>query len=145
MERESSPIARHDKRERRTGPTVLVAEDNEVVRQTLLELIREWGFEVVGEARDGAEAAEMARRLRPGVVLIDMKMPRMDGVESTKLILRDLPNTRVIMVSAYDDPGLRRDAEEAGVWRYILKGSPASIVLEAIAEAGRKQDAEPAA
>ena len=84
--------------------SVLVVDDHEVVRRGTRELLdRADGIEVVGEAQDGQEAVAQARRLRPDVVLMDVAMPSVNGVEATRAIKRELPGTAVLALSAYDD------------------------------------------
>ena len=84
--------------------TVLLAEDHAIVRQGLSALLNaDGGFKLVGEARNGREAVELAARLRPGVILMDIAMPVLNGLEATRQILAANPAARVIVLSAHSD------------------------------------------
>jgi DNA-binding NarL/FixJ family response regulator len=115
---------------------VLLAEDQTLMREglrTILEL--EPGFVVVGEAGDGVQAVEQARRLRPDVVLMDVQMPRMSGVQATAQIAAELPATRVIILTTFDLDAYVFDAVKAGARGYLLKDTPAVELLVAIRRA----------
>jgi two-component system, NarL family, response regulator DegU len=112
---------------------VLIAEDQTLMRQglkTILDL--EDGFEVVGEASDGQEAVERALALRPDVVLMDVQMPRMTGVEATTLLAASLPTTRVIILTTFDYDEYVFDGIKAGARGYLLKDTPATELLATI-------------
>jgi two-component system, NarL family, response regulator DegU len=112
---------------------VLLAEDQTLMRQglkTILDL--EDGFEVVGEAGDGHEAVEQALALRPDVVLMDVQMPRMNGVEATNLLTTALPSARVIILTTFDYDEYVFDGIKAGARGYLLKDTPANDLLAAI-------------
>ncbi len=111
---------------------VLVVDDDAGNRRILRELLETQRLEVVGEASDGAEAVELAEKLLPDVVLMDVRMPVMDGIEATRLITGSVPRSRVIVLTSHDDPALRRRAEEAGASAYILKGGSAGDIRAAI-------------
>lgn len=109
---------------------VLIVEDQTLMRQglrTILEL--EDGFEVVGEAADGQEAVEQAQALRPDIVLMDVQMPRMNGVEATRQITALVPHTRVIMLTTFDYDEYVFDGIKAGARGYLLKDVPATELL----------------
>jgi CheY-like chemotaxis protein len=108
---------------RAAGPRVLLAEDNAAMRRTLRELLEDEGLVVVGEAGDGAEAVEQAHDLRPDLILMDLRMPRMDGIEATRLVKEGLPGVRVLMLSAYADPSLAERAVAVGADGYVVKGT----------------------
>jgi DNA-binding NarL/FixJ family response regulator len=111
----------------------LIADDSELYAEAIaLTLELEPGVEVVGHARDGQEAVELALSLRPDVVLMDLDMPVLDGIEATKAVLRELPTTRIVMVTASADADDRRRAEAAGVAAYVRKGGFAGELFEAI-------------
>jgi AmiR/NasT family two-component response regulator len=99
---------------------VLVVDDNEVVRQTVLRVLNRVGYEVVGEASNGVEAVEITENLRPNLVLMDVEMPKLSGIEAAREIQRRCP-TPVILVTAYDSPELIRQAGDAGVMAYLVK------------------------
>jgi DNA-binding NarL/FixJ family response regulator len=95
-------------------------------------LTREQGFEVVGEAEDGREAVEICSRLHPDLVLMDVRMPQMDGLAATREIKQRLPETSVLMVTMQENPDYLLEAVKAGAAGYVLKGSPNSQIMSAI-------------
>jgi response regulator NasT len=101
---------------------LVVADDEPVVRLVLCELLQEEGFEVVGQAADGAEAVSLAVSLQPDAVLLDIKMPRLGGIEAARQIRPQDPNVRLVMLSAYDDPALQSEASEVGASAFLVKG-----------------------
>ena len=102
--------------------TVFLAEDHAVVREGLAELIRrESDMEVVGEAGDGEDAVRLVKQLKPDIVLMDIAMPLVNGVEATKQIKATVPQTRVLVLTAYDNPEFVTAAIEAGAAGYLLK------------------------
>jgi DNA-binding NarL/FixJ family response regulator len=112
---------------------VLVVDDHEVVRRGTRELLdRADGIEVVGEAQDGQEAVALTQRLRPDVVLMDVAMPNVNGVEATRAIKRELPGTAVLALSAYDDDPYVFALLEAGAAGYLLKNVRGSQLIEAV-------------
>ena len=94
-------------------------------------------FEVVGQALDGEEAVDMARRLRPDVVLMDLSMPTMDGVAATRLIRDSLPDTRILVLTSFSDTTRVRNAMRAGAIGYLLKDCEPSVLVESIRAAAR--------
>jgi DNA-binding NarL/FixJ family response regulator len=120
------------------GPSdarVLIADDDDDVRQAVRELLEDQRFVIVGEAVDGADAVTKALDLRPDVVLIDLRMPDVDGIEATRNIKALLPMVQVVMLSAYGDPGLISAAENAGVYAYLIKGCPAELIRHVLSSA----------
>ncbi len=112
---------------------VLIVEDQTLMRQglrTILDL--ENGFEVVGEAADGQEGVAKALALRPAIVLMDVQMPVMNGVDATAAITAALPATRVIILTTFDYDEYVFDGIKAGASGYLLKDTPASELLAAI-------------
>ena len=112
---------------------VLIAEDQTLMREglrTILEL--EDGFRVVGLAGDGREAVALARELRPDIVLMDMQMPGMDGVQATAELARILPEVRVIILTTFDYDSYVFEGIRAGASGYLLKDTPAVELLAAI-------------
>ena len=112
---------------------VLVADDHKIVRQGLTELLREEAdIEVVGEASDGVEAVEMAARLRPDVIVMDISMPRLNGIEATRRITAAQPRVRVIGLSMYEEPERAAAMREAGAVAYLHKAGPSEDLIAAI-------------
>jgi AmiR/NasT family two-component response regulator len=99
---------------------VLVADDEEAVRATLVELLANLSHQVVGEARDGQEAVALARTTNPHVILLDIRMPRLDGLQAARAISEEGP-VPIIIVTAHADQELIEEAAEAGVFSYLLK------------------------
>ena len=99
---------------------ILIAEDETIIRLDLRSLLEANGYEVCGEARDGQEAVELARTLDPDVAIMDVKMPRLDGIEAAKRILawRPIP---IVMLTAFDQEEIVARAVEAGVFAYLVK------------------------
>src|SRR5437867_2077692 len=112
---------------------VLIADDHRVVREGLTAILRESGdLEVVGEARDGQEAVEKARELQPDVILMDVSMPRMSGVEATRAIKRESPHIGIVALTMYDEEKYIFDLVRAGATGYLLKDSDSAQIISAI-------------
>jgi PAS domain S-box-containing protein len=117
---------------------VLVADDHEIVRHGLVSLLSEEDtVEIVGEAANGREAVDLADRLHPDVVIMDVSMPVLSGAEATRRIKEDLPQTRVVTLSMWEEPEVRERMYQAGAESYVLKTAPSEELLAAI----RGQDA----
>jgi DNA-binding NarL/FixJ family response regulator len=114
------------------GPRVLLVDDEAEVRVSLRAVLERAGIEVVGEAGDGAEGVALAWSVKPDVVLMDFNMPDMNGIQATEQIRETLPDTVVIFFSGQEEPILKTDAEIAGAFDFIPKGSPATVILERI-------------
>ncbi|MGZ8686950.1 MAG: response regulator [Gaiellaceae bacterium] len=113
--------------------TVLLADDHEVVREGLrLALLRSPHIRVVGEAPDGATAVALAERRKPDVVVMDLRMPEMDGIEATEEITRRAPEVKVLIFTAYSERALLQRGLESGARGYILKEAPHETLLRAI-------------
>ena len=115
--------------------TILLVDDHSIVREgfrKLLELQND--LEVVGEAQDGRQACDLAASLHPAVVLMDIAMPRLNGLEATRRILKDFPATRVLILSAHGDDAVVESAAESGAVGFLLKQTSASQVCQAIRE-----------
>lgn len=101
---------------------VLIADDHAMVRRSLAQALQgEPGIEIAGEAPNGAAAVELAGRLRPDVVLMDVVMPQVDGIEATRRIARDYPEIRIIGLSVHDSMTYAARMLEAGACAYLLK------------------------
>jgi DNA-binding NarL/FixJ family response regulator len=118
----------------RTGPArLLLADDHGLIRSGLRHMLsREQDLEVVGEATNGLEAVQLCRRLKPDLVLMDVRMPQMDGLKATHQIKAHQPEVRVLVVSTYENPVYMFEALKAGAAGYVLKGSPNSEIMGSI-------------
>jgi DNA-binding NarL/FixJ family response regulator len=115
---------------------VLLADDHDMIRRGLRRVLgTQPDMEVVGEAADGREALERARRLRPDVVLMDIRMPVMDGLEATRRLKAEMPGVCVLVVTAHEEPGYLLEAIQAGAAGYVPKNEPASRLVGAIRRA----------
>ncbi len=115
---------------------VLLADDHELVRDGFRRMLGyEEDLEVVGEARDGREAVELCRRLKPDLVLMDVRMPKMDGLEATRAIKAQQPAVGVLVVTTYDNPDYLLEAIKAGAAGYVLKDAPNRQLTNAIRRA----------
>jgi DNA-binding NarL/FixJ family response regulator len=118
--------------------TVMLAEDHAIVRQGLSALLNSDGhFTVVGEARTGREAVDMAKALRPDIILMDIAMPVLNGLEATRQILAGNPAAKVIILSAHSDDAYIERTREAGVAGFLEKQTSAEILTKAIREVAR--------
>jgi DNA-binding NarL/FixJ family response regulator len=112
---------------------ILLAEDHKIVREGTRQLLEQTAdFCVIGEAGDGEEAVELAGALRPDVVVLDVRMPKMSGIECTKAIKAQQPNIRILILSAHDDDRYVFPLLEAGANGYLLKTSSAAELAQAI-------------
>ena len=112
-------------------PTVIVAEDEALIRLDLVELLTEEGYDVVGEAGDGEEAVKLARELEPDLVIMDVKMPKMDGITAAEIIAEERI-APIVMLTAFSQRDLVERAREAGAMAYVVKPFDASDVVPAI-------------
>jgi len=113
--------------------TCLIVDDHEVVREGLrLSLSRSENIRVVGEAADGEAAVTLARRRKPNVVILDVRMPGMDGLAAAKEITSEIPETAVLMFTAFAERSLLTRGLESGAKGYILKEAPHQTIVRAI-------------
>lgn len=118
--------------------TVLIAEDHAIVRQGLCALLNTDGhFKIVGEAKNGREAVELAQSLRPDVILMDIAMPELNGLEATRQILTANPAAKVIILSAHSDDEYVERTTSAGVCGFLEKQTSAEILTKAITEVAK--------
>jgi two-component system response regulator NreC len=120
--------------------SVIIADDHEMLREGLrLLLATQTDIEVIGEAEDGIKAVELARALKPDVILLDIAMPNLTGLEAL-IILREVsPQTRVIMLSSHHKEAYVHQAFDEGAFGYIVKGSPSTEVITAIRKAAKAE------
>jgi PAS domain S-box-containing protein len=115
---------------------VVLADDHQIMRQGLASLLRmETDMEIAGEASDGLEAVALARSLRPDVVVMDVSMPNMNGVEATRCITSELSDVRVIGLSLHDTGDMAAAMKAAGAVHYLSKGGPSDVLIAAIRRA----------
>ena len=124
------------------GTKLLVADDHEVVRTGLASLLSDSEIDIVAEASGGDEAVQMAKQYRPDVVLLDIRMPEGDGLAALETIHRELPSTKVVMLSTYDNPTYIARAVALGASDYVLKGSGRKQLISAIEAAVSGQEPE---
>ena len=118
---------------------ILIAEDETIIRMDLRSLLESAGFEVCAEAKDGEEAVELARKEQPDLAVLDVKMPRLDGIEAARRILDERP-IPIVMVTAYGERELVARAVEAGVFGYLVKPFRETDLLPAIETARARHD-----
>lgn len=113
--------------------TILLADDHGLFRQGLAALLRNQGsWEMIGEADNGEQAVHLAREYQPDIVVLDVSMPGMSGIEAAPLILRASPATRIVALSMYGDPYYQRAMFNAGAAAYVLKNEAISDLVNAI-------------
>jgi two-component system, NarL family, response regulator NreC len=112
---------------------VLVADDHTLVRETLVSALRLSGVcEIVGEASDGLEACELAESLRPDIVIVDLSMPRLNGLEVIRRLHGSLPDTRLLVLTMHDEPDYVVHAVHSGASGYLAKSCATAELLDAI-------------
>jgi DNA-binding NarL/FixJ family response regulator len=123
---EESPVTR--------GPSrIVIADDHPLFRSAIRQTLeRQTNLEVVGEAADGRQAIELCRRLRPELVLMDLRMPEMDGIAATQAIKREFPATIVLILTALEETSELSNSLQAGAAGYILKHAPAAQITDAV-------------
>jgi DNA-binding NarL/FixJ family response regulator len=120
---------------------ILIADDHPVVRRGLKSLLGERpGWEVIAEAADGKEAVEIADRLYPDVVVLDITMPRMHGLEACRLIRDNLPDCEVLIVTQHDSPQMMREALRCGAKGYVVKSNAPRDLLAAVEAVSQHKD-----
>ena len=118
--------------------TVLLAEDHTVVREGFRRILElEDDLEVVGEAENGRQAVAMVKKLRPAAVVMDIAMPVLNGLEATRQILKAVPSTRILILTAHNDDAYVKSATESGAVGFLLKQAPTRILAEGIREVNK--------
>jgi len=111
----------------------LIADDHALVRSGLRSMLqREPGIEIVGEACNGREAVELCRSLVPNLVLMDVRMPEMDGLEATRTIKHECPETGILMVTMHENPDYMLEAIKAGAAGYVLKDAARDELVDVV-------------
>ena len=120
---------------------ILIADDHPLFRDGLRSLLVAQGYDVVGEAKNGKEAVTLAAELKPDIVLMDLSMPELDGLSATRLISADMPEVRVIILTASDEQTSLFDAIKAGAQGYLLKNLEADDFFAMLDRASRGEPA----
>src|SRR5256885_3461719 len=117
---------------------IVIADDHELVRRGIRSILTAHrGWQVVGEASDGAQAARLVEHLRPHVLIMEAAMPKLDGVEATRKILNDFPETKILILTMHESAQIVRRILEAGARGYILKSDTAEQLVRAVREVSR--------
>jgi len=111
---------------------IVVVDDNDHLRVSLSEMLQDMGLVVLGQGANGREAIELVDALDPEVVLMDIRMPVMDGLAAARIIKDHHPFVQVVILSAYDDPSLQHKADEASVAFYLVKGCNPELTRNAL-------------
>jgi CheY-like chemotaxis protein len=120
---------------------ILLADDHAVVRRGMADILGdEPDFDVVGEAEDGQEALELARKLLPDVILMDLNMPRLNGVEATRVICNEFPEIRIIGLSMFEEAERAQAMRDAGAVCYLTKSGAAETLIGAIRKHGMRDE-----
>ncbi len=113
--------------------TVLIADDQTLFREGIKDLLEnEKSIQVIGESADGPETIRLAKKLKPDVILMDIKLPQMDGVSATRIIRKEVPSTNVLILSSFEDEAHVMEAIQAGANGYLSKMLPASELVNAL-------------
>jgi DNA-binding NarL/FixJ family response regulator len=120
---------------------ILIADDHTLFRDGLRSLLQVEGHEVVGEARNGREAIELAKKLSPDLVLMDVSMPEMDGITATRTLTAEVPGTKVVILTASEDDAKLFDAIKAGAQGYLLKNLEADDFFALLDRASKGEPA----
>ena len=120
---------------------ILIADDHALFRNGLKSLLQVEGHEVVGEAANGREAIDLTKKLQPDIVLMDVSMPELDGITATKTLVAELPNVKVIILTASEDDAKLFDAIKAGAQGYLLKNLEAEDFFSMLERASHGEPA----
>jgi DNA-binding NarL/FixJ family response regulator len=120
---------------------LVIADDHTLFRDSLRSLLTSRGFEIAGEAREGGEAVDLARRLQPDIVLMDLSMPGLDGLAATRLISAELPQVKVVILTGSDDDANLFEAIKSGAQGYLLKNLESRELFSLLEGVGRGEPA----
>ena len=120
------PIAAHEK------PRLILADDHAMLRDGLCSILTEHGFDVVGQAADGHEAVRLVQTLAPDVAVLDISMPVLNGIDAARHIIKDCPNTRILILTMYTEDRYVLASLRAGISGFVLKSKAASLLVDAI-------------
>ncbi len=133
----SSPVSSHLSSSSSPSPRVVLVDDMPGYREGLRDLLEAEGIDIVGVASDGLDAIWAAGALRPDVMLMDLRMPRLDGVQATQRIKAQYPEIHIVVLTTFDDDELVFDALRYGAVGYLLKGTPGDEIASAIIKTGQ--------
>ena len=111
---------------------VLVVDDEPMVRRMLAEVLGDAGIDVIGQAADGVEGVALARTSQPDAILLDIRMPNLDGLAAGRQVRETDPDVRLVFFSAYDAPALKQEAHAIGVSTFLVKGCPLGEIVDAL-------------
>jgi DNA-binding NarL/FixJ family response regulator len=111
---------------------VLIVDDEPIVRGMLNEVLDDAGFDIVGQASNGIEGVALARSSRPDAILLDVRMPKLDGLAAGRQIRETDSDVRLVFFSAYDDPALKQEAHAVGASTFLVKGCPLGEIIDAL-------------
>ncbi|MEA2693353.1 MAG: hypothetical protein QOJ16_2740 [Acidobacteriota bacterium] len=120
---------------------ILIADDHTLFRESLKSVLTSRGFEIVGEAREGQEAVDLARRLAPDLVLMDLAMPGLDGLSATRLISAEMPQVKVVILTGSDEDAQLFEAIKSGAQGYLLKSLESRDFFALLEGVGRGEPA----
>jgi DNA-binding NarL/FixJ family response regulator len=120
---------------------ILIADDHSLFRDGLRSLLQAQGHEIAGEAKNGREAIALTRELKPDLVLMDVQMPELNGIEATRLIVAEMPETRVVILTASEEEANLFEAIKSGAQGYLLKNLEAEAFFEMLEKAQRGEPA----
>lgn len=131
LTREKRCLVKHDTNanEQRAGKTVLVVDDSPMIRQKLISAFRSAGFGTCREAENGKQAIEVASQIRPDVIMLDLSMPVMNGLEAAPVLRQALPETPIILFTLFADTLSKADASKAGISMVLEKSTPLPTLL----------------
>lgn len=112
---------------------ILLADDHEIIRGGLISLLTaQPGWTVVGQASTGVEAVRLARELKPDIIIMDMTMPELNGLEATRQIIQELPHAEILILTVHGSEKLLRDVQEAGARGFVLKNEASRVMAQAV-------------